>query len=136
MTQASQTLLNTIIECTTQACVCPLSKCPSFCLRRSRMIKLKSCILATYIRDTACKKPVGGTFKSPRKQISTSRLHPVQCSSPSCSLSHITFCTFLIARPRLILELGIVYAHFDARMELRVWRNSTPAAKMGPVNNY
>src|SRR5258708_9248260 len=89
-----------------------------------------------HIQDTACKKPVGGTFKSPRKQISTSRLHPVQCSSPSCSLSHITFCTFLIARPRLILELGIVYAHFDARMELRVCRNSTPAAKMRPVKNY
>jgi hypothetical protein len=50
-------------------------------------------------------------------------------------LIHIRFRTFLITRPRFILELCIFPANLDGRVEQRVRRKSPPATKVGPVIN-
>ena len=48
---------------------------------------------------------------------------------------HIRFRTFLITRPRFILELCIFPANLDGRVEQRVRRKPPPATKVGPVIN-
>jgi hypothetical protein len=48
---------------------------------------------------------------------------------------HVRFRTFLVTSPRFILQLRIIHAYLDARMEQRVRRYLAPATEMGPDTN-
>jgi hypothetical protein len=48
---------------------------------------------------------------------------------------HVRFRTFLVTSPRFVLQLSVVHACLDARMEQRVRRNLAPTTEMGPDTN-
>jgi hypothetical protein len=48
---------------------------------------------------------------------------------------HVRFRTFLVTSPRFVLQLRVIHAYLDARMEQRVRRYLAPTTEMGPDTN-